>query len=307
MKLLVTTGDFRYHLTPAFHHLLQEVAKLVELTIWYKSGNIQDIIAELAFTPDFVFINEYGETNSPHISGLAGLSIPFAVALHDLHYQISERTQSLINDRVKHVFSIGRDKFVEWYPLFKDRLCWLPHHINAEVFRDYRLEKSIDYLMMGAVHPRVYPLRYKMLETMKGRPGFVYHEHPGYRLFFQKDGAFVHEKYAQEINRSRLFLTCGSQWNYPLAKYYEALACNTLLLAPPCPELHDIGFSPGVNYVAINEEDFLDKACYYLAHENERLTIARQGFEMVHQHHSTVQRAHEMVALIEEILKGYSR
>lgn len=303
MKLLVTTGDFSRHLTPNFHYLLTEVAKLVDLTIWYHSGDIVEINHSLGFEPDFVFINEFGETNSPKITGLASLSIPFAVALHDLHYQINERNQAIEEVNAKYVFSIGRDKFYEWYPGYRDRLCWLPHHVNTEVFKDYGLPKEIDFLMMGAVHARVYPLRYKILETMKHNPGFLYHQHPGYRIFSPDDEALVGKKYAREINRAKIFLTCGSQWKYPLAKYYEVLACNTLLLAPVCEELGDIGFIPGVHYVPIDEFDFMEKAEYYLQQEKERREISRQGFEMVHARHSTARRAQELVNIIAGILR----
>lgn len=306
MKVLVTSGNFRYHLTPNFHYLLEELAKLVDLTVWYQPGNIQDILNQLGFVPDFIFINEYGETNSPQITGLSDLNIPFAVALHDLHYKIAERNEALCRDRVQHIFSIGRDKFYEWYPDHAEKLCWLPHHVNTDVFKDYGLQKEIDYLMMGAVHPRVYPLRYKILNYMNHVPGFIYHEHPGYRLFKDDDQSYVHEKYAREINRAKIFLTCGSTWNYPLAKYYEVLACRTLLLAPICKELGELGFIPGVHYVDIDEHNFMTKAEYYLRHEDERRAITLQGYEMVQARHSTAQRAEEMANLIAGILQQHT-
>ena len=56
---------------------------------------------------------------------------------------------------------------------------WFPHHVNTEVFKDYQLPKDIDLLLMGDVLPRLYPLRNRILQVMKDKPGFVYHEHPG--------------------------------------------------------------------------------------------------------------------------------
>lgn len=305
MRILVTCGDFRQHLTPAFHYLMEEVGKLVDLTLWYQPGDINDIIRQLDNPPDFVFINEYGETNSPAITGLDQLSTPFAVSLHDLHYRIVERNEALKRDKVQHIFTIGRDKFIEWYPHFKDCWWWLPHHVNTDIFKEYGKDRRIDYLMMGAVHPIVYPLRSKILAAMQGIPGFLYHKHPGYRIFTKNDKAYVHEKYAREIGRAKIFLTCGSRWKYPLAKYYEVLACQTLLLAPVCNELGDLGFIPGIHYVPINEYDFIEKAHYYLNHEEERLAIARQGFAMVHARHSTRKRAQELVAMISAILSKH--
>ncbi|MDD2619567.1 MAG: glycosyltransferase [Syntrophomonadaceae bacterium] len=302
MKVLVTTGDFSHYLSPNFHYLLSELAKLVELTVWYDSGDIQEIIAQLDTPPDFVLINEFGETNSPKITGLATLSIPFAVALHDLHYQIEARKEAIIGANILHVFSLYRDSFYEWYPELGHKLHWLPHHANTDIFKDYGLPRAIDYLFMGAVHEGVYPLRYKILRKMKGRAGFVYHEHPGYRNYDDGDEALVGKNYALEINRAKIFLTCNSRYRYTLAKYFEILACKTLLLAPSSPELYDLGLIPGVHFVSINEDDFEEKAEFYLHHEKQRLEIACQGYDAVHRHHSTFRRAAQLVNIIENIL-----
>lgn len=62
LKLLVTTGDFSKFLARDVHYLLEELEKITDLTIWYTAGNIHDVLSQLDFTPDFILINEYGET-----------------------------------------------------------------------------------------------------------------------------------------------------------------------------------------------------------------------------------------------------
>lgn len=307
LKLLVTSGDFSRYLSPNFDYLLRELSKTTDLIVWNKSADIGDILKQIGSQPDFVFINEFEETNSPSISGLSSLTIPHAVNMHDLHYNIDTRKVSLNREKIKYIFSYYRDKFYEWYPEFSQGLYWLPHHVNTEIFRDYGLEKDLDCLMIGAVHEGVYPLRYKILNHMQTLPGFVYHGHPGYRDIREdeKEEVFAGEKYAREINRAKIFLTDNSIYSYPLAKYFEVLACKTLLLAPSSNELTDLGFIPGVHFVDINEDNFTEKAEYYLTHEEERNRIARQGFEMVHSRHSTAQRAVEFVNMIKEILFNY--
>lgn len=47
-------------------------------------------------------------------------------------------------------------------------------------------------------------------------------------------------------------------------KYYETLACNTLLLASCTKEIKDLGFIPGVHFIEIDEENFMRKAQYHL-------------------------------------------
>ena len=307
LKLLVTSGDFSRYLSPNFDYLLKELDKITDLIVWNKSADIADILKEIGTQPDFVFINEYEETNSPTISGLLSLGIPHAVNMHDLHYNIDARKASLRRENIRYIFSYYRDRFYECYPEFSRGLYWLPHHVNTDIFRDYGLTKDIDYLMMGAVHETVYPLRYKILKHMQNMPNFVNHEHPGYRNIDEDEigTVFAGERYAREINRAKIFLTDNSIYSYPLAKYFEVLACNTLLLAPSTNELTDLGFIPGVHFVDINEDNFAEKAAYYLGHEAERARIARQGFEMVHSRHSTKQRAAEFLKMIKEILFNY--
>lgn len=304
MNLLVITGDFSKYISPEFYYLLTEVAKITNLTVWHEPGNIQEIVEKLEVKPDFIFINEFKETNSPEITGLETLEIPFAVLLFDIHYKIELRKEALRREKVKHIFVYYRDKFLEWYPEYADRMKWLPKHINTNIFKDYKLPKEIDYLLMGAVHHRVYPLRYKILQEMNNQPGFVYHEHPGYRNIEEDEkDVFAGEKYAREINRAKIFLTCNSKYEYVLTKYLEIPACRTLLMAPSSNELSDMGFVPDKHFVSIHEDDFKEKAEFYLKHDSLRETIAKSGYLLVHEKHHTKKRAKEFVSMIEQILE----
>lgn len=306
MKVLVTTGDFSRYLSPNFHYLLTELGKMLDIQLWHWSGDIDDIIRQQRVRPDFVFINELEETNSPKITGLERLKIPWAVLLHDLHYETDARRNLLREINPPGIFSIYRDKFSEWFPEFWPKFRWLPHHVNTDIFYDYALHRDIDYLMLGAVHEWVYPLRCRILERMQGKPGFVYREHPGYQNFPADEGALVGKRYAEEISRAKMFLSCDSTYRYPLAKYYEILACKTLLLAPASQELADLGFLPGVHFVDINEYDFEEKAEFYLHHGEKRRQIAEQGYAMVRTHHYTGRRALDLKIALEEICRDWS-
>ncbi len=303
MKLLVISGDFRRYLDSSFHSLMTALGNLLELYLWHESGAITDILAQLPAIPDFVLVNEPGEINSPVIAGLSSLSIPYAYYLHDLHHDSCK--EALQDRNLTWIFTRYRDRFKDWFPQWQAKTSWLPHHINPSVYKDYHLPKKIDCLMMGALHEYVYSLRSKIWERMKVKPGFVYHQHPGYRHFSpeEMESIFVGVNYAREINRAKIFLSCDSIYKYPLLKYFEVLACNTLLLAPSSGELLDLGFVPGFHFVEINEQNFERKADYYLKHETKRLRIARQGYKMVHRLHTSTRRAQQLQGMIEGILR----
>lgn len=272
------------------------------MTQWHTPGHIADILAQLPQVPDYVLLNDLKESRCPKISGLSGLRIPFGIIMHDLHHQVEGRKAFIEENRIDHIFSIYRDAFHAWFPEYADRMRWLPHWVNTGIFTDYGLPKDIDLMMMGR-RDWYYPLRERIYQAFKNRPGFVYHDHPGYRnVGDEEPNVFVGESYAREINRAKIFLTESSNLKYPLIKYYEVLACNTLLLAPTCSELRDLGFVPSEHFVEIDAENFKEKAEYYLAHANERQVIAKKGYRMVHRYHSAAVRASQLVGMIEEIL-----
>jgi hypothetical protein len=302
IKLLFITSDLS-NFSGAAHnsyYLTKELQKITELMLWQKPGCINEIIAQLKRRPDFILLNDIKER--PEISGLTSLDIPFGIIMHDLHYKTEGRKRFITENNVKYIFSIYRDKFYDWYPQFKARMRWLPHYVNTQTYKDYRLPKEIDWLMMGAVATWSYPLRVKILHVMKEKKGFVYHPHPGYRNIKENESVYVGETYAREINKAKIFLTCNSIFKYTLSKYFEVLACRTLLLAPDSKELYDLGFIPGVHYVPINEHDFLEKAEYYLADEQERRRITDQGYDMVHREYSVSKRTALLVSMIDDIL-----
>lgn len=299
MKLLVITGNpIRYGISN-FDYLLDELKNLVELNIWTEAGDINEILRRIN-KPDFILINEYEEGFTPRITGLENLSIPWGVYLNDLQFEVNSRKKRIEEFNIKYIFSRYRDRFYEWYPQFFDRLIWLPQHVNNEVFKDYGLKKKIDYLLIGWVDEKKHPLRKKMIETMSGKDGFVSQVYPCSDIWTEERTRLREAMMlAHTINRAKIFLTCDSICRYPLATYFEVLACNTLLMAPISCELKDLGFVDGMHFIAIDEyTNIAEQAKYYLAHEKERKLIASQGREMVNQLHTTKIRAQQLYHLI---------
>lgn len=303
LKLLLIMKDYSSWGNAKKSYLARELSEIADVVFWYEPGHIDDILKQIRFTPDFILIFFYKsrEDMSPPITGLNTLKIPFGININDLH-NLNNFKDSIIEDNVKHIFSCYRDSFIKNYPEFMDRMIWLPHAVNTKIFKDYKFPKEIDMLLMGRVSKKYYPLRDKILKTLSGKENFVHHKHPGSREVKNKKNALVREKYAKEINKAKIFFTCDSVFQYPVLKYYEVLACNTLLLASDSPELYDLGFRDGENFVAINEHNFLEKAEYYLNHDQERERISMNGYKFVHKKHSIKMRARELVKMIEEIL-----
>lgn len=253
--------------------------------------------------PDFIILNDPSNAYCPKITGLKFVNIPYGIILGDIDpIVISEKKAFIKENNVKYIFYIYRDAFSSVFSeLNKENSFWLPHFVNTDIFKDYGLSKDVNYLVMGMVH-NWYPLRQRIIEKMRNEAGFIYHRHPGYGVV-DKGKDFVREKYAKEINRARIFFTDDSIFHYPLLKYFEVLACKTLLLAPSSRELEDLGFIDGINFVSIDMENFADKARYYLEHPIESKHIAEQGYKMVREKHSAAVRSEEFLNVVNNILE----
>lgn len=303
MDVLFIAEDTSHFMHKLYHYLEQELARNVHIMIHRKSGHIDHILSQLPAKPDFILLlNDISSQMSPKIKGLAQTHIPTGLFVNDVHRFIKIREREIEKNQFDCLFTVVRDGFIRTYPMLSSKMEWFPHFVHTAIFRDFQMTKDINLLMMGAVSD-VYPLRKRIIRAYKGDTNFVYHPHPGYRNFSkqEEDELLIGENYAKELNRAKMVFTCPSIFHYPVIKYFEVLACNSLLLAPTFPELEDLGFIPGYHFVAIDENNFKEKAAYYLANESERQTIAAQGYQFIREHHSLKQRTKELIHVMQRL------
>ncbi len=303
MKILFITKDFTNRIEKSSYYLLEALKKKANVVTSSEDGNIETILKKIRFEPDFILLNDMKPSYCPYVRGFHRLHIPVGAIVHDLKYKPNQRRQFYKEENIRFLFTHYRNAFKELFPELIDRMIWFPHHVPTDIFNDYHLKRDIDILMMGSIYPRLYPMRAKFYEILKDEPNFVYHEHPGYLKIEDWQNVYACEKYAREINRAKIFVTCHSIDHFPLLKYFEVLACKTLLVATPSKELEELGFIDGETFVAVNEENIKEKIAYYLKNEKERKKISERGYEMVHNHHSTDKRVESLITRIKEIVK----
>ncbi|WP_206207679.1 glycosyltransferase [Virgibacillus indicus] len=305
INVLFISEDTSRMLTKNYFYLENELKKLVNLMIWRKSGHISYILNQLPARPNFILLlNDLDRQMAPMIKGLSNINIPTGLFVNDVHRFLKLRRDYINKNKIPYIFTVVRDKSLSIYPEFKNNMEWFPNFFSDELHKDYGLKKDINLLMMGAVND-YYPLRQKIIHAYSKDSDFVYHSHPGYREFSKKEESqsFIGHTYAKEINRAKIFFTTPSILKYPVAKYFEVLAGKTLLLAPTFKELEDLGFIPGFHFVQIDENNFKEKASYYLANESKRQKIAEQGYHFVHSKHTVKLRAQQLVKKIKTIIR----
>ncbi|MBA1336855.1 MAG: hypothetical protein HPY66_3291 [Firmicutes bacterium] len=296
--------------------MLTAIEEFAEVSYWHSDGDIRQIIKEIKFNPDFIFHYDiaWGYSYSPRITGLGDISIPKGCLVGDVHFSPLERIRYIACNKIDLIFSYTKHPFLSTFPHYRSKFRWFPFSVNPDIYKDWGLTKTIDFLLMGQFYyadgnnppkrlsPKGrYSFREAVYNTLRGRQGFVFYPHPGHKAA-PRDNLVVEETYAQQLNRSKMFFTCGGEFKYPVAKFFEAPACKTLLLAKPNRDILELGFQDRVNFVACNEANFYEKAVFYLENDNIRNRITENGFEFIHKRHTNSIRARQFVKYIQSYL-----
>ena len=231
------------------------------------------------------------------------IEFPKACMVCDPHHEPSEKIEYIRRNKVDLALFVYKHSIRQ----YRNRglncsVGWLPWSVDINVFREYGFEREYDVTSLGAVS-QYYPLRKRILKVLPKTAGikFFTKKHPGmWNLNPEKD--LFRDNYAKVLARSKIFIFDTAIRNYPVAKFFEAMACNTLVMAPMPHDGEELHFKPEFNFVEINEENFLDKIRYYLKHENERREIAKRGCETVKRYHTVVIRAKQLVDYLKNII-----
>ncbi|MFB4163997.1 glycosyltransferase [Alteribacillus sp. JSM 102045] len=316
LKILFLVKQFGERLAKhkAKFDFIKAIEKQAEVYYWDKDGNILDILQQINFNPDFIYHYDiaWNYAFAPKIAGLGSVNIPKGCFIYDAHYNKSIRTDYINQNKIDLIFSATKYAFLRTFPEYKRKFRWLPWSINPDIIKDWNVKKDIDYLLMGKVYHDTlnrtgtpkgrYPFRDAVLSKMAAEKGFIYHPHPGNKVAPSKN-LLVDKNYAKELNRSKMFFTCGSVRNYGVLKFFEAPGCRTLLLAEPNKDILELGFKHGVNFIACNNSDFYKKAKYYLKNEKERNRITNNGYMFIQRYHTNEVRAKEFINHITKFIK----
>ncbi|QNK56026.1 glycosyltransferase [Paenibacillus sp. PAMC21692] len=285
--------------------MLRAIEEVADVTYWSKDGDIRAILESLPERPDVIFHYdiEWRNAFAPHITGLDKVGILKACYVLDVHYLPAVRKDYFErNAKPDLILSASKYPFLKAFPEMRPRFRWLPFGINPEMIRDYGLPKDTAYSLMGLMEDK-YPFRSAVLKAMSREEGFVHYRHPGHRTPY-RPGLFVHDTYARAINGSMIAFTCGSVLEIPVAKFFEIPGCRTLMLAESNPDIEELGFKDGDNFVACGRAGILELARRYRADAEARNAITERSYNFVHRYHSNGVRAREFVEIVKDALAG---
>ncbi|HOL68191.1 MAG TPA: glycosyltransferase, partial [bacterium] len=146
---------------------------------------------------------------------------------------------------------------------------WTPQ--DPRIFYDPGLPRTIGISFPGSLAGR--PDRVRGLAALK-KAGLAVFQAGG-----QREKPVSIQEYAGLLMRSKIVLNFSNPWPYCQVKgrVFETTLCGAMLLESENPETCR-WFEPMVDYISFKDEsDLVEKARYFLKHEEERMKVAAKG------------------------------
>lgn len=255
-----------------------QVAVPIDINAEMLNGRDYDIVLLYAESM-FAYIRNWNRLRLKKVAWF--LSSPQQILLPE--YRDAEFDAILTVADVKGVTDFGKE-------MLRRGAKWFPLSVDTNRFRRVGIPKTTDVCLLGNLNPTVYPIRVKALEYLSKKQYSV--------MLRPRYG----EDYVYGINASRVFLTCSGTLKFPVMKYFEAMACGTLLLADDPLDAEELGFKPDVNYLSLGNEfsqtrlqEALDWA---FTHVGDAEVVSHAGERLMKQRHSNMVRAKELYEML---------
>jgi len=177
-----------------------------------------------------------------------------------------------------------------------------PRCVDKECFKDYQLDKKYDIITLGAMW-RFYSYRVWMKDylTKNDRDMGIRYQNFGHCGFNFGHNDFVREKYAMEINQSKMMASCGGRYHLAYNKIFESMGCNTLYIGEKPYGEEELHLKDGFNYVSVTKDNFRDKVIYYATCDNKRNEIIKNAYDTFLKYHTIEARSQDFVNLLESL------
>jgi len=144
---------------------------------------------------------------------------------------------------IKHVISkCDCPEFHRMISEIKLNTYILSWHIDHTIFRNYYGPRDIDVVLFGSCNQRVYPLRFKIKQSLKKMRGIKC------IILKSKDPKNYGEGLAKILNRAWITICTASIFDYLVCKYFEAAACGSVVAGNMCSQGKEIW---GDNFIYI--------------------------------------------------------
>jgi spore maturation protein CgeB len=169
------------------------------------------------------------------------------------------------------------------------------------MFKDYGREKNIDVLMTGYHFKEVYPYRDRAYEILKNKKYFKEVQRPS-ETSYHSDKWPIAEDFSKLLNSSKINITGGSIFNYPVLKYMEIAASKSLIFSNYFEELSMLGFEPNVNMVEMDFNNLENQIQWWLKHDDKRNELIENAYNLILEKHTVQTRVKYIIEEMEKFL-----
>lgn len=228
------------------------------------------------FNPDFFLWVETGLDRPPE--NLEKLAIPKAAWLIFTHLRLAHHIKTAKMFDV--VFLSQRAYIPDLKKHGVENVYWLPLACDPQIHGKAPMTKEHDIGFVGSLEDE---RRVSLLRGLAGRVDV------GYRK------AFLREM-ADHYCRSRIVFNSAEKLALGM-RVFEAMCAGSMLLTDHAQGMSDF-FEDRKHLVVYEDEELIDVARYYLAHEAERENIAETGRQEVLKNHTYGHRARDVVRVM---------
>lgn len=166
----------------------------------------------------------------------------------------------------------------------------IPLFIDADIFRDYGVERNIPVSIFGGHYfPAFYPWRAKLAEELPHYVPTMLYPHPGYGKGGVNPFEVRDEKYARLLSASRFSTADTTRLDYVVRKHLEIPAAGAVLVAPDSDVVKAYGFVDLVNCILGEGIDLYTKITAVSADPALYESIRSNGHALIQGHYT---RAH---------------
>jgi len=173
----------------------------------------------------------------------------------------------------------------------------LPYSIDQTIFKPFQEPKIADVCFVGITDSYWYPLRSKILKDIEqgsAEAGMKL------RVRIEIGHKFSTSDYVKFINSGYIFPVDGGRYEYPVAKYFEVMACNTLALGPEPLDAGLLHFKSGENLGVLSHQNIRGDIRQYLLDHKERERISENGYRTVLKYHTNEIRARYFLEMLKK-------
>lgn len=178
------------------------------------------------------------------------------------------------------VYTFDKSAISEYQKLGMQNVHWLPLAMSPTLHRKIPVNKKYDVGFVGNIHPNRKPFFEKLSKK--------------FNLHVAR--AFMDDM-VKIFNESRIVINLGIGGTGIQQRVFEAMGCGSLLLTNEIPEDSRL-FEDKKHLVYFNDNNVEELIQYYLDHEEERETIAQQGYAVVNAGHTFRHRIQQILNFV---------